>query len=80
MDSPLGLGFATEGIASAYPGHRGGLAMSDGFHGQQQLLSPAAFMDDFTSSFNKKSKNYKTLVAAARHMKLPDDKTTNADN
>ena len=32
------------------------------------------------ASFNKTSKNYKTLVAAARHMKLPDDKTTNADN
>ena len=34
VDSPLGLGLARPGLASALPEHRAGGAMSDGFQGQ----------------------------------------------
>jgi len=43
VDSPLGLGLNKPGTESALPEQRVGMAMSDGFQQQAQLLSPAAF-------------------------------------
>jgi len=59
------------------------MAMSDGFKNidTTSLQSPGA-ATNFTknplennTSFDKTSRNYKTLVAAARHLKLPGDTT-----